>query len=103
MNAAPAVVRRALSRWPAAKIIDARRVQPRKYLKAIRVHQWLKNLLLAVPALAAHRFGLADMTQCLIGFLSFSLCASSVYVMNEPSPRPQATHILIRGSAARPR
>tara|TARA_B100000809_G_scaffold173408_1_gene170644 strand:- start:4613 stop:6049 length:1437 start_codon:yes stop_codon:yes gene_type:complete len=54
------------------------------WLKALRVHQWLKNLLLFVPLLAAHQFGnfqsLATLTLALI---SFSLCASSVYVVND--------------------
>lgn len=52
--------------------------------KALRLHQWLKNLLLFVPLLAAHR--VADGTawaDLLLAFLAFSLCASSVYVTND--------------------
>lgn len=49
---------------------------------AMRPYQWLKNLLVFVPALAAHEFrtGLAGAA---IAFLSFSLCASSAYVLND--------------------
>lgn len=54
------------------------------WAKALRVHQWLKNLLLLVPLLAAHQ--LLDITawqQLCIAFLSFSLCASAVYIAND--------------------
>lgn len=49
---------------------------------AMRPHQWLKNLLVFVPALAAHdiRGGLATAA---IAFLSFSLCASAAYLFND--------------------
>ena len=66
-----------------ARVIRAPRATVRTYLKAIRVHQWLKNILLLVPALAAHRLSLPLLGYCVIGFLSFSLCASSVYVTND--------------------
>ncbi len=54
------------------------------YIKAIRVHQWLKNLLILVPVLTAHLW--SDKTavmQALLAVLAFSLCASSVYVLND--------------------
>jgi 4-hydroxybenzoate polyprenyltransferase len=47
------------------------------------MHQWLKNLLVFVPALAAHQFDPVTMLVALTAFLSFSLCASSVYVLND--------------------
>lgn len=54
------------------------------YIRAIRVHQWLKNLLVFVPLLAAHQFTSADaLFQAGIAFMAFSLCASSVYVLND--------------------
>lgn len=52
------------------------------YLRALRPHQWLKNLLLLAPALAAHALG-APLVASLIGLVSFSLCASSVYLTND--------------------
>lgn len=54
------------------------------WLNALRVHQWLKNLLLFVPLLAAHQIGNTQALGLLsIAFLSFSLCASSVYIIND--------------------
>jgi 4-hydroxybenzoate polyprenyltransferase/phosphoserine phosphatase len=54
------------------------------WLQAIRIHQWVKNLLIFIPLFAAHRYhewpllGLS-----LLVFLCFSLCASSVYLLND--------------------
>ncbi len=54
------------------------------YLKALRTHQWLKNILLFVPLLAAHQFFNTEaLTQICMAFLAFSLCASSVYLLND--------------------
>lgn len=53
-------------------------------LKALRVHQWAKNVLLLIPVAAAHKFeGLHSLTLLAIAFLAFSLCASSVYLLND--------------------
>lgn len=52
--------------------------------RMLRVHQWLKNLLLFVPMLAAHQLTSTDTWLSLIvAFASFSLCASSVYIAND--------------------
>ena len=54
------------------------------YLRALRLHQWLKNLLVWLPLAAAHQLGsVAGITQGLIAFLAFGLCASAVYVLND--------------------
>lgn len=54
------------------------------YVKALRVHQWLKNLLIAVPLLAAHQVDSSlGLLYVVYAFLSFSMCASSVYVLND--------------------
>lgn len=50
-------------------------------LKAMRPHQWSKNLLLFLPLLAAH--DLALLPAVILGFLAFCLTASSVYVIND--------------------
>jgi 4-hydroxybenzoate polyprenyltransferase len=53
-------------------------------LKALRVHQWAKNGLIMVPVAAAHLLGNAHtLGQALLAFVSFSLCASSVYLLND--------------------
>jgi 4-hydroxybenzoate polyprenyltransferase len=54
------------------------------WAKAFRFHQWMKNVLLFIPALASHQIlsGLI-INPLLLAFLSFSLCASSVYLVND--------------------
>lgn len=52
--------------------------------RALRLHQWAKNLLLFLPLLAAHQVG--NGTQLLaaaLAFLAFGLTASAVYLLND--------------------
>ena len=52
--------------------------------RVLRLHQWMKNLLLFIAPLAAHQIPDADAgMSMLLAFLSFSLCASAVYVAND--------------------
>jgi len=51
--------------------------------RALRLHQWAKNLLLFAPVLAAHRAGGLVLLHAMLGFCAFSLCASSVYLLND--------------------
>ena len=54
------------------------------WIRAIRVHQWAKNLLLVLPALAAHLSpGPVVLARLGAAFLSFSLLASAVYLVND--------------------
>jgi len=53
-------------------------------VKAMRPHQWLKNLLVFVPIVVSHKVHDIDlMLNCIIGFIAFCLCASSVYLLND--------------------
>ena len=54
------------------------------YVAALRPHQWVKNALLLVPLLAAHRVSDPDaLFHALVGMIAFCLAASSVYVLND--------------------
>lgn len=53
----------------------------RDYLRALRPHQWSKNLLIFLPLLAAHDF--SNLGAALAAFVAFCLTASSVYVIND--------------------
>jgi 4-hydroxybenzoate polyprenyltransferase/phosphoserine phosphatase len=55
----------------------------RAVLKAVRLHQWAKNILIFVPLLLAHALGLRPAAGALVAFLSFSLCASATYIVND--------------------
>lgn len=50
---------------------------------ALRPHQWLKNLLICVPAFAAHRLDAATVRPLVVGFVALSLVASGGYVLND--------------------
>ncbi len=68
--------------------VEAEFVQPpagwKLWLKALRVHQWLKNLLLFVPLFTAFAFTDASkVVAVLLTFVGFSLAASGTYVMND--------------------
>lgn len=54
------------------------------WLRALRVHQWLKNLLLFVPLLTAFSFfDTSKLTAMIIAFFAFSLAASATYLVND--------------------
>ncbi len=77
-------LRRAARTHEAVKFLDNPGGGLRAWVKALRVHQWLKNLLIFVPLVAAHQ--IADtslLIASVLAFLSFSLCASSVYILND--------------------
>jgi 4-hydroxybenzoate polyprenyltransferase/phosphoserine phosphatase len=60
------------------------RASPLKaWLKAIRLHQWAKNTLLFVPLLLAHTLAPGLVAGVVLAFLSFGLCASATYIIND--------------------
>lgn len=68
----------------------------RGWVKAMRFHQWMKNMLVFVPLLASHKVGRMDLLlDGALAFLFFGLCASSVYLLNDlldlPDDRQHAT------------
>lgn len=52
-------------------------------VRALRPHQWVKNVLLLVPMLAAHDFSPVTLLWVLAGIAAFSAAASSIYVVND--------------------
>jgi 4-hydroxybenzoate polyprenyltransferase/phosphoserine phosphatase len=55
----------------------------RGVLQAMRPHQWVKNTLLLLPLIAAHRFDVATLVPILWGIVAFSAAASSIYIVND--------------------
>lgn len=83
---APAAVRRALDRGG----VPVQHVTPRNAgaqakaaLRALRPHQWLKNLLVLIPLIASRSFDLPDFLGAMAAFLALSLVASGGYVLND--------------------
>lgn len=74
----------------AARLCKVERVFPAPvrgftaWRRVLRVHQWMKNLLLFVPLLAGHQLlDTEALGALLLAFVSFSLCASTVYIAND--------------------
>lgn len=56
----------------------------RTWLRAIRIQQWVKNLLLFVPVVTAHEVLNPDaLLAALLAFVCFGACASSTYLIND--------------------
>jgi 4-hydroxybenzoate polyprenyltransferase/phosphoserine phosphatase len=67
----------------AAARFDDRVPAVRSWLKAIRLHQWAKNTLIFVPLLLAHKWNLRTFGAAITAFLSFGMCASATYIVND--------------------
>lgn len=53
-------------------------------VKALRPHQWVKNILVFVPLVTSHRvFDRRAILASLSMFVAFCLCASSAYLLND--------------------
>ena len=56
--------------------------------RALRPHQWSKNLLVFVPAVAAHRYAdPATMLAALAMFVAMGFAASAIYLVNDIADR----------------
>lgn len=63
---------------------DSKRTGIRTYLKMLRVHQWLKNLLVFAPAVLAHTItDPKTFVLSFLAFIAFSASASAIYILND--------------------
>lgn len=80
---------RAASRWGSshdAEVLPLAGISPLAILKSIRVHQWLKNILIVVPLVLNHEFAnFSLLLAAIAAFFSFSFLASAVYIVNDIS------------------
>jgi 4-hydroxybenzoate polyprenyltransferase/phosphoserine phosphatase len=53
------------------------------WARLFRVHQYAKNALVFVPVLTAHQFTSGQIYKAVLAAAAFSLCASSVYILND--------------------
>ena len=78
------VYSRVITLCPIAHVFDDRKDRTMPYVKALRLHQWLKNFLILLPMILAHKLlDRVSLEHSLVAFLSFGLCASSVYLLND--------------------
>jgi 4-hydroxybenzoate polyprenyltransferase/phosphoserine phosphatase len=65
------------------RTFDERASPFKAWLKAIRLHQWAKNVLIFLPLLLAHAWAPGLVAAAALAFLSFGLCASATYIVND--------------------
>ncbi len=84
VNAPGVLVRRAQASGSAERVFTGDRPLWRELLRAARPHQWAKNLLVFVPLITSHSYTSLSAIGCaILAFVSISLCASGVYVLND--------------------
>lgn len=66
-----------------SRIFNDRPPLAKTLLRAMRLHQWAKNVLVFIPLLLAHTLRLSLVLHALLAFLCFSLCASASYIIND--------------------
>jgi 4-hydroxybenzoate polyprenyltransferase len=78
------IAKHAKKLYPIAAEFQYGRINLRQIFKAIRIHQWVKNLLIFIPMIAAHKTNnFADIVDLATAFFCFSFCASAVYIIND--------------------
>ncbi len=80
----PGTQRAAEQRLSRSTVLVPRPPKLEAALKELRPHQWAKNILLFVPLYFSHQYTDSGLVfKALMAFLSFSFCASSIYVLND--------------------
>jgi len=72
-----------MRRIPVARTFIDRRPLGRTVIKAIRFHQWAKNLLLLLPLLLSHNLQRVLVARAIAAFFCFSFMASANYLFND--------------------
>jgi 4-hydroxybenzoate polyprenyltransferase len=84
VNASARVVRATQDRFTVERVFEREGGGLRTWIRALRLHQWLKNLLVFLPLAAAHLMLSREAAgRAVLAFLCFGLCASGVYVLND--------------------
>lgn len=84
------LLRRRIAAWtPVERVIVRRESRLRRWLEEMRWRHWLKNALVFVPLVAAHRlYEVRALTEAVLAFVAFCLCASSIYLFNDLADLP---------------
>lgn len=84
VNAGSRLVNTARGKFTVDRVFEREGNPWKLWPRALRLHQWLKNLLVFLPLLAAHMvFVPSAFARSALAFLCFGLCASGVYVLND--------------------
>jgi 4-hydroxybenzoate polyprenyltransferase/phosphoserine phosphatase len=78
------ILKKATSVSSIQRVFPAKSSRLRAIIRAMRCHQWLKNILIFVPLLMSHKLLQGELVlRCFVAFVAMSLCASSIYIIND--------------------
>lgn len=84
VNGSNGLAESAKAKTTVARIFPANISLWHELLHSLRPHQWIKNFIIFVPLLTAHQLGdRQTMSQAVLAFAAFCLCASAVYLLND--------------------
>jgi 4-hydroxybenzoate polyprenyltransferase/phosphoserine phosphatase len=84
VNAPESLARRAARITGVGAVFPRRDSKAKAFVRALRPHQWVKNLIVFVPVLTAHQLSDAPTVgRALAAFVAFCLAASAVYLFND--------------------
>ena len=65
-------------------LINEKKSTLKSIFESLRINQWIKNILIFLPVLLAHKIHQGIyFNQCIVAFFSFSLTASAIYIFND--------------------
>lgn len=83
VNASAAVLAAAGQVAPVVLMVPPQRLTFKIMARVLRSHQWVKNVLVFVPLVAAHEISMESLGWAGLSFVAFCLVSSSVYVVND--------------------
>ncbi|WP_374355913.1 UbiA family prenyltransferase [Chitinimonas sp.] len=83
VNAGASVMEQAAALAPIERSFAGKPPALPNLIKAMRLHQWLKNLLIVLPMFAAHSWSAASVQAVLLAGLAFCALASAIYLLND--------------------
>jgi 4-hydroxybenzoate polyprenyltransferase/phosphoserine phosphatase len=84
VNAGTGLLGQASAKYNVSHVFADKGPRISTYAKALRTHQWIKNILVFVPMLGSHQLTNPYVwAASLVAFACFCLCASSVYLLND--------------------
>ena len=84
VSSSPNFTAKVKNRYPNAVILEKEPCTYKVFLRALRMHQWMKNVLVFAPLVLAHQvFNFQGWLIAGASALAFSLCASGVYLLND--------------------
>ena len=83
VDPSPRMLARVRARYGEAQVIASEGRSGYAWLRAMRPHQWVKNLLVFLPVIAAHSASVNAWALSALGFAAFCACASGLYLIND--------------------